>query len=621
VESLLRNDPLVAHAAVFGTGHSYVTALVALDPAVAQDWLAEQGRPAVPLAQLAHDDELIRAIALSIAFANRDLAPIERVKAFTVVGEEWLPGSPLLGADGEPNRAALAQRYATDLAAMFDNDVAVPPAQPTTPVAAEPVDPTLPPFVTPGASAPARPAPPIEPPARPAAASGAPTDPTPSYSAVLRPARPLAPRDPAANENAGAVYEGVTVVPAAGAATSSGALRFDDDAPDSSFLDPSNPDHSGDGAYPPGDGPPPADESLDWDATWPPERPPTRRWWWAVLLALVIVAAGAVVVNTMNNDSGDAESTLDTMVDDVYDTTPDTLFEDPAVTEVEIVDTTAAPAVADTLIQTIEKVPNLTTFLSVVKAVGLDVDLSGTQPITVLAPTDEAFNKLPGEVLDALLADKELLARILRHHMVDGSIYAEDLTDGTVTARDGTTILVATSGNVVFDQNIKPVDTDIPAANGVLHTIDSVLLPPGTDLNALMPTTTTLPAKLFFTVYFGTNARKLSDEAKAVIAEAAEAIKALPADSEVEVTGFSMNFGSAGSQRYNARLRANETIKALKRAGATNVRYKVVTVIRLPRTGDRAEARRTEIKLPGYVDPTSTSTTAAAGSTSTTMEP
>lgn len=599
---------------MFGTGHSYVTALIALDPAVAQDWLAEQGRPTAPLAQLAHDDELIRAIALSIAFANRDLTPIERVKAFTVVGEEWVPGSSLMSADGEPNRPALAQRYASDLTAMFDNDVAAPPARPNTPAESAPVDPTLPPFVTPGAAA-ARPAPPVEPPARPAAGSGT-TDPTPSYSAVLRPARPLAPKDPAADDaGSGSAYEGVTVVPAAGAATPGATRRFDSD---------DEPGNADDGAYPsnPADGgQPPADESLDWDATWPPERPPTRRWWWAVLLALVVVAAGAIVVNTMNNDSGGDESTLDTLVDDVYDTTPDSLYEDPLTTEIEIVDTTAAPAVADTLIQTIEKVPNLTTFLSVVKAVGLDVDLTGAQPITVLAPTDEAFNKLPGEVLDALLADKELLGRILRHHLVDGSIYAEDLTDGTITARDGTTILVATSGNVVFDQNVKPVDTDIPAANGVLHTIDSVLLPPGTDLTALMPTTTTLPAKLFFTVYFGTNARKLSDEAKAVIAEAAEAIKALPADSEVEVTGFSMNFGSAGSQRYNARLRANETIKALKRAGATNVRYKVVTVIRLPRSGDRAEARRTEIKLPGYVDPSSTSTSAPSGDTSTTMEP
>lgn len=508
-----------------------------------------------------------------------------------MVGEEWNAGSDLLSGDGTPLREALAARYAADLTAMFDNDVISPPARPDTPA-----DPTVPPFVTPGASAPARPAPPVEPPARPAA--GSPTDPTPSYSAVLRPARPLAPKEPGADAG---------IDPSGGANVSGGTPRFDDA---------SGPHPSG-----PVDGEPPADESLDWDATWPPERPPTRRWWWAVLLALVVVAAGAVVVKTMSDGSNDAGTTVDTLVDDVFDTTPDSLFEDPDATDVEVVDTTVAPAVADTLIQTIEKVPNLTTFLSVVKAVGLDVDLSGTQPITVLAPTDEAFNKLPGEVLDALLADKELLARILRHHLIDGSIYAENLTDGTVTARDGTTIIVATSGNVTFDQGVKPVDTDIPASNGVLHTIDSVLLPPGTDLTALVPTTTTLPAKLFFTVYFGTNARRLSDEAKAVIAEAAEAIKALPADSEVEVTGYSMNFGSAGSQRYNARLRATETIKALKRAGATNVRYKIVTVIRLPRSGSRAEARRTEIKLPGYVDPSSTPTTAPSDASSTTMEP
>lgn len=614
---------MVAHAAVFGTGHTYLTALLALDPAVVRDWAAEQGRSGESLAQLAHDDELIQTVALSLAYTNRDLPKEQRVRAFTIVGEEWVRGSALLSFDSKPQRAAIAERYAADLDAMFDGDAYVAPvASAPAPLAApfapetdeldddpffsddelssdEPVsDPTIPPFVTEQHTVPPRPAPPKAPPASTfpsasASSDGNLVDPTPSWSAVLRPERPLAPKDPSARRPQ----------PAAAGGAGGDGMQFTDEP------------------LPVGDEP---DDSRVWDEAWQEPRPPAKRWWWAVLIALVVVAAGALVVKTVsNNDSGDESATTE-----VLDTTPDTVFEDPDTVDTSVVDTTpettevvTVPAATDSLLVTVEKSASLTTFLAAIKAAGIEADLTGTVPVTVFAPTDEAFKKLDPEVLTALLANKELLTRILRHHIVDGSINAENLTEGNIAAHDGTTILVATTTDITLDKNARPVDTDIPAANGVLHTIDTVLLPPDLDPATIIPTTT-LPAKLLYTVYFGTSTRNLDDTAKAEIESAAEAIKALPADSVVTVTGYTMKSGTAGHRKYLAKLRANTVIKALKKAGATNVTYKIVTVIDLPRSGDKELARRAEIALPGY-DPTAptttvvTSTTVASATTTT----
>ncbi|MSW21072.1 MAG: OmpA family protein [Actinobacteria bacterium] len=427
---------------------------------------------------------------------------------------------------------------------------------------------------------------------------GAPTapddlvDPTPSWSAVLRPGRPLAPKDTEARQSQR---------PAAPA-----NARQDNPGPAAG---------GGQNGNGPNDG--------DWDDSWQEPAPPARRWWWAVLVALVVVAAGALVLKTTNNDSGDDAS----LTTEVVDTTPDTMFEDPDATD-PVVDTTpdtsVAPVATDSLLVTAERTNSLATFLAAVKAAGLDTDLAGPGPYTVFAPTDDAFNKLDPEVLKALLADKDLLTKILRHHMVDGAVNAEDLTEGNLTALDGTTILVATATDITLDKTVRPVDTDIAASNGVLHTIDTVLLPPDMDPTALLPTTTTLPAKRFFTVYFGTKTRVLDDAAKAEIASAAEAIKSFPAGSEVVITGYTLKSGSVGHRKFIAKLRATTVIDALKKAGATNVTYRIVTVINLSLSGDRVAARRAEITLPGY-DPAAASTstttsTSMPSSTTTTSE-
>jgi len=553
-----------------------------------RDWAAEQGRSGENLAQLAHDDELIKTVALSIAYANRDLPKGQRIRAFTVVGEEWVRGSALLGFDATPQRAAIAERYAADLEAMYDGDPFVAPQAGASDPEPTP-DPTLPPFVTEQHTVPPRPAPPTTPPpAIYAQPEGTPerelTDPTPSWSAVLRPERPLAPKDTAGREQ-----------PSANRPAADDPFRFADaDQP------------------PVGDEP---DDSRVWDESWQEPAAPSRRWWWAVLIALVVVAAGALVFKTVRNHDSNSDSTLTT---EVLDTTPDSLLEDPDTVDTSVdtsvVDTSpvtteavTVPAATDSLLVTAQKTASLTTFLTAIKAAGLESDLTAPGPFTVFAPTDDAFKKLDPAVLKALLDNKELLVRVLRHHIVDGAINAENLTEGNIAARDGTTILIATTTDITLDKTAHPVDTDIPAVNGVLHTIDTVLLPPDLDPGTIVPTTT-LPAKLLYTVYFGSSTRSLDDAAKAEVESAAEAIKALPADSVVTVTGYTYNTGSAGRRRYIAKERANTVIRALKKAGATNVTYKIDTVINLPRSVGKTEARRAEIALPGY-DPTAVTTT------------
>lgn len=637
---------MVAHAAVFGSGHSYVTALLALDPAVADDWAAEQGRAHSSLANLAHDDELIKTVALTIAYANRDLPAEQRVKAFTVIGEEWVRGSELLASDGTPRRSVIADRYAPDLEAMYANDPFEPVA--VAEAVVEPAaDPTLPPFVTETHTAPPRwtgpsginkaaaPTPATHPPLEPAPSTPAEpalVDPTPSYSAVLRPQRPLAKKDPqlsnstpddpsTASTPAGSPGAAGQPPTAQQPAVPQQPLQFTDDDPYYAANG-----GGGDG-FDGGDG----GEGGAWDPQWDEPRPPARRWWWAVLVALIVVAAGAVIVKTISNSNSDESS--DTQITEPFDTTPDTEFlSDPDAVDTvpDSVPDTVTPtsaAVTDPLLVVAERTPNLTTFLTAVKAAGLDAELGAGGPFTIFAPTDEAFAKLSPDLLNAVLADKTLLAKVLRHHVVEGSINAENLTEGTLTALDGTTIAVSTASEILFDKTARPVSTDIPASNGVIHTIDSVLLPPDVDPASLVTTTTTLPAKVLYTVYFTTKPRGMTSDGKDEVKEAAEAIKALPEGSTVTVVGFTMKSGTPGNQRYLARLRAKVVVAALKRAGATNVTYVVRSVIGLPRSGDKAEARRAEIRLPGYspdgaaTTTTTVSSSSSTSSTTTTMAP
>jgi transforming growth factor-beta-induced protein len=117
------------------------------------------------------------------------------------------------------------------------------------------------------------------------------------------------------------------------------------------------------------------------------------------------------------------------------------------------------------------------TLVAAVRAAGLEDVLRGPGPFTIFAPTDAAFAELPAGALESLLADPSALASVLTYHVVAGRVFASDLSDGmTVTTVEGRTIRVSLSGGArVNDAAI--VATDILTSNGVIHVIDSVLLP------------------------------------------------------------------------------------------------------------------------------------------------
>jgi uncharacterized surface protein with fasciclin (FAS1) repeats len=120
--------------------------------------------------------------------------------------------------------------------------------------------------------------------------------------------------------------------------------------------------------------------------------------------------------------------------------------------------------------------PNLKTLVAAVQAAGLVDTLKGPGPFTVFAPTDEAFAKIPKAQLDALIADRAALTRVLTYHVVPGRVMAADVRAGKVRSVQGSELTVATQGGVTVD-NARVIATDIRASNGVVHLIDTVVLP------------------------------------------------------------------------------------------------------------------------------------------------
>lgn len=116
------------------------------------------------------------------------------------------------------------------------------------------------------------------------------------------------------------------------------------------------------------------------------------------------------------------------------------------------------------------------TLATALGAAGLVDTLKGKGPFTVFAPTDEAFAKIPKADLDALLKDKAKLTAVLTYHVVPGKVMAKDVKAGQVKTVQGSSITVTTAGGVMVDK-AKVVKTDIEADNGVIHVIDTVIMP------------------------------------------------------------------------------------------------------------------------------------------------
>jgi uncharacterized surface protein with fasciclin (FAS1) repeats len=117
------------------------------------------------------------------------------------------------------------------------------------------------------------------------------------------------------------------------------------------------------------------------------------------------------------------------------------------------------------------------TLVKAVQAAGLVDTLKGEGPFTVFAPTDEAFAKLPAGTVENLLKDKEKLKSVLTYHVVSGKVMSSDAKTGPVTTVQGSQARLAASGGNVTIDGAKVIKADVEADNGVIHVIDSVILP------------------------------------------------------------------------------------------------------------------------------------------------
>jgi uncharacterized surface protein with fasciclin (FAS1) repeats len=134
-------------------------------------------------------------------------------------------------------------------------------------------------------------------------------------------------------------------------------------------------------------------------------------------------------------------------------------------------------AQAKDIVDTAVSAGQFNTLATALKAAGLVDTLKGPGPFTVFAPTDAAFAKVPKADLEALLKDKAKLTAVLTYHVVPGKVMAKDVKPGAVKTVQGANLTVKAEGGKVMVDGANVVATDVAASNGVIHVIDSVVIP------------------------------------------------------------------------------------------------------------------------------------------------
>jgi transforming growth factor-beta-induced protein len=139
--------------------------------------------------------------------------------------------------------------------------------------------------------------------------------------------------------------------------------------------------------------------------------------------------------------------------------------------------TTTEPMEAN-LLETARQAGSFQTLVTAVEQAGLAATLTGTDELTVFAPTDAAFAALPAGIVDALLSDSELLTAVLTYHVVPGRLGSAAVAGrSSLTTANGQALGVTTAGGGVQVDGVQIVQADIGASNGVIHVIDDVLTP------------------------------------------------------------------------------------------------------------------------------------------------
>jgi uncharacterized surface protein with fasciclin (FAS1) repeats len=135
---------------------------------------------------------------------------------------------------------------------------------------------------------------------------------------------------------------------------------------------------------------------------------------------------------------------------------------------------TSPVSVADALARD----PQLSTLNSLVTKAGLTDTLKGAGPFTVFAPTNDAFKAVPQKTLDEVAANPALLKSVLTYHVLAAKVNAADVKNGNVKTVQGANVAVSKAGEFVTVEDAMVQQADIAATNGVIHTVDRVLMPP-----------------------------------------------------------------------------------------------------------------------------------------------
>ena len=138
---------------------------------------------------------------------------------------------------------------------------------------------------------------------------------------------------------------------------------------------------------------------------------------------------------------------------------------------------TATMAAEKDIVDTASSAGSFNTLVVAIQKAGLVETLKGDGPFTVFAPTDAAFAKIPQSQLEAILADKAILTKILTYHVVAGKVMAADVKAGPAKSVEGDNITITIGNGGVMVDKAHVIKTDIVASNGVIHVIDSVMIP------------------------------------------------------------------------------------------------------------------------------------------------
>lgn len=138
----------------------------------------------------------------------------------------------------------------------------------------------------------------------------------------------------------------------------------------------------------------------------------------------------------------------------------------------------ALPASGEDLLDTARRAGSFKTFVDAVRTAGLTTQMKADGPFTIFMPTDDAFSQLDSAEWDALQKDKDQLARLLRYHVIPGKVKVTEVKPGETKSEAGAMLALKSDNGMVTVNGARVTESDLAADNGIIHGIDTVLMPP-----------------------------------------------------------------------------------------------------------------------------------------------